>query len=81
MSQYTFSPAPNKNLSPLQWYQSLQNQSGFVYDLMQSKAIERLDQLYYQLLQFKQKRQRFLGKWLNQPPLPRGLYFYGGVGR
>lgn len=74
-------PPPYSNQSPLQWYQSLLTQSGFVYDPTQAKAIARLDQLYRHLIQFKQKRQRFLGKWRKQPDLPCGVYLYGGVGR
>ena len=32
-------------------------------------------------MMFKRKRNRFLGRSLRSPQLPKGLYFYGGVGR
>jgi cell division protein ZapE len=37
--------------------------------------------LWHQLLEFKDKRNRFLGRSLRSPDVPRGLYFWGGVGR
>jgi ATPase, AFG1 family len=32
-------------------------------------------------MMFKRKRNRFLGRSLRSPQVPKGLYFYGGVGR
>lgn len=81
MTQYVFSPGPDTQQSPLAWYNSLQGQPGFIPDPVQERAAQRLDQLYHELITFRQKRQRFLGKWRNQPDLPEGLYLYGGVGR
>ncbi|MDK4591714.1 AFG1/ZapE family ATPase, partial [Kingella kingae] len=34
-----------------------------------------------ELMMFKRKRNRFLGRSLRSPEVPTGLYFYGGVGR
>jgi cell division protein ZapE len=75
--QYAFS-LPNGHQTPLEWYQALQTQVGFVYDPMQALAIARLDQLYHELVKFKQHR--WFGRWFNTST-PQGLYFYGGVGR
>lgn len=67
---------------PRDWYARASAESGFRPDSAQSLAVGRLQTLYEQLLTFKQKRNRFLGKsLLPQPELPRGVYFWGGVGR
>ncbi|MBO7380844.1 MAG: AFG1 family ATPase [Neisseriaceae bacterium] len=67
--------------SPLSWYQQAAQQAGFIQDVAQKQAIEMLDQLWVQLIDFKQKRNRFLGRSLRSPVSPRGLYLWGGVGR
>ena len=81
MSQHVFSPPTDGSMSPKQWYQSLHGQPGFIADTAQANAIEQLDQLWQQLMQFKQQRNRFLGRSLRSPDVPKGLYFWGGVGR
>jgi len=40
-----------------------------------------LDGLWHQLVDFKTKRNYFLGRSLLSPNVPKGLYFWGGVGR
>lgn len=68
--------------APRDWYARACRDPDFRPDTAQAMAVERLQVLYEQLLQFKVKRNRFLGKTLlPQPPLPRGVYFWGGVGR
>ena len=68
--------------SPRIWYQRAQMDPGFKVDSAQALAVERLQQLYDQLIEFKAKRHRLFGKsLLPQPALPRGVYFWGGVGR
>ena len=67
--------------SPLSWYREASTQAGFIKDPAQEKAIHALDQLWHQLIDFKEKRNRFLGRSLRSPVSPRGLYFWGGVGR
>ncbi len=69
------------NHSPLTWYQAASEQPAFIRDGAQAKAIEYLDKLWTELMMFKRKRNRFLGRSLRSPQLPKGLYFYGGVGR
>ena len=76
-----FVPPPYHNHSPLTWYQVASQQAAFIRDAAQARAIEHLDRLWTELMMFKRKRNRFLGRSLRSPQLPKGLYFYGGVGR
>ena len=76
-----FVPPPYHNHSPLTWYQAASLQAAFIRDAAQARAIEHLDRLWTELMMFKRKRNRFLGRSLRSPQLPKGLYFYGGVGR
>ena len=76
-----FVPHPYHNHSPLTWYQAASQQTAFIRDAAQARAIEHLDRLWTELMMFKRKRNRFLGRSLRSPQLPKGLYFYGGVGR
>ena len=76
-----FVSPPYHNHSPLTWYQAASQQSAFIRDAAQARAIEHLDRLWTELMMFKRKRNRFLGRSLRSPQLPKGLYFYGGVGR
>lgn len=67
---------------PRDWYARARAEEGFRVDSAQALAVQRLQTLYEQLLEFKRKRDRFLGRsLLPQPELPRGVYFWGGVGR
>ena len=68
-------------ISPKEWYQGLISQNGFVHDTAQSDAIDEMDILWRQLLEFKSKRNRFLGRSLLSTEVPKGLYLWGGVGR
>lgn len=83
MSQQSprFIPPPFANHSPLTWYQAAAQQPGFISDPAQRTAVEHLDRLWTELMMFKRKRNRFLGRSLRSPQVPTGLYFYGGVGR
>ena len=81
MPEHVIAP-PTAGTSPQDWYSSVQNAPGFVSDAAQAAAISKLDTLYQQLVEFKRKRQRLFGKsLLPQPDIPRGLWFWGGVGR
>jgi cell division protein ZapE len=74
-------PASDGGISPKEWYQGLSAQNGFVHDTAQSDAIDQMDILWRQLLEFKSKRNRFLGRSLLSTEVPKGLYLWGGVGR
>ena len=76
-----FKAPPFENHSPLTWYQVASQSPNFIHDQAQANAIEYLDRLWTELMMFKRKRNRFLGRSLRSPQVPKGLYFYGGVGR
>ena len=54
---------------------------GYQADASQRAAAERLQQLYTELLGFKAARRTQLRKLLSRAQPPRGVYFWGGVGR
>lgn len=81
MPQYTFAPPADGSMSPLAWYQTIRNQPQFIHDTAQEAAIAELDALWHELIDFKTKRNYFLGRSLLSPDVPQGLYFWGGVGR
>lgn len=68
-------------ISPRAWYQAACEKSGFVCDERQLAAVEELEKLWHQLVEFKNKRNQFLGRSLLSPDVPNGLYIWGGVGR
>ena len=80
-SENLFVPPEFDNHSPLTWYQAASQKPSFIRDEAQARAIEHLDRLWTELMMFKRKRNRFLGRSLRSPQVPKGLYFYGGVGR
>src|SRR5919109_1367588 len=54
---------------------------GYRPDAAQQGAIERLQRLYEEWAAFKSQRSSALKKLINRPPIPRGVYLWGGVGR
>ena len=74
-------PVSDKGISPKAWYQAACEKSGFVSDAQQLEAIEELEAFWQQLVEFKNKRDQFLGRSLLSPDVPNGLYIWGGVGR
>lgn len=81
MSQHTFSPPADGSMSPKAWYESISRQPGFVHDAAQAAAIDELDALWHELIAFKSRRNHFLGRSLLSADVPKGIYFWGGVGR
>ena len=69
--------------SPKQRYQNDLQHSGFSYDEAQAHAVEQLDTLYHQLIVWQRAlHQPFWKRWFKSTPKPpKGLYFWGGVGR
>ena len=67
--------------SPKAWYQAASALPDFVHDAAQAAAIAELDVLWHQLVDFKSRRNQFLGRSLLSPEVPKGLYLWGGVGR
>lgn len=54
---------------------------GFSADPAQLRAIQVLETCAREWAKFKEKRSNTLKKLINHPPIPRGIYMYGGVGR
>jgi len=62
-------------------YATLLAARGYVADAAQQAAADALQELYSALLAFKVDRSSKLKRLLAAPKPPRGLYFWGGVGR
>lgn len=56
-------------------------QRGIAPDAAQIAAAQRLQVLFQQLMDFARARRTKLRKLLVHPPIPRGIYLWGGVGR
>ncbi len=54
---------------------------GFVPDPAQWRAVERLQRLFEEWTAYKARRDTALKRMLVKPPLPKGVYLWGGVGR
>ncbi|HEU0200778.1 MAG TPA: cell division protein ZapE [Burkholderiaceae bacterium] len=54
---------------------------GYQADPAQQRAIERLQRLFAEWSEYKARRSNALKKLLVRPPVPRGVYLWGGVGR
>jgi len=83
-------PAPSKSLVPpgpsgtgdvLSLYEQHLNGRGFVSDPAQRRAVERLQRLYEEWTAYKARRSNALKRFLVKPPLPKGVYLWGEVGR
>jgi len=62
-------------------YQRNLAKRGFVSDAAQWRAVERLQRLYDEWTAYKARRNNALKRMLVKPPLPKGVYLWGGVGR
>jgi cell division protein ZapE len=54
---------------------------GFIADPAQERAVERLQRMHDEWRTYKNKRRTALHRLIFRPPLPRGVYLWGGVGR
>ena len=68
-------------LSVLQLYEEALRRRGFARDASQYRAVERLQRLYEEWSEYKYRRRNALLRMIVRPPLPRGVYLWGGVGR
>jgi len=68
-------------LSVVGLYHSALERRGFKSDSSQLRAVERLQQLYEEWTAYKARRSNALWRLVLHPPLPRGVYLWGGVGR
>ena len=62
-------------------YESHLERRGFVADPSQRRAVERLQQLYEEWSAYKARRNSALKRLIVKPPLPKGVYLWGAVGR
>jgi cell division protein ZapE len=65
----------------LEAFNAALNKRGMVADATQLAAAQRLQKFYDELLVLKAARRNRLRKLLVHPELPRGVWFWGGVGR
>lgn len=54
---------------------------GYKSDPAQLRAVAALERCALEWSEYKQKRSNAIKKLLSRPPIPRGVYLYGGVGR
>jgi len=64
-----------------EFYEHTLSERGFTADEAQQRAVDRLQQAYDEWVVFNSKRQNVFMRILRDPPVPRGLYMWGGVGR
>ena len=62
-------------------YEASLERRGFVADPSQRRAVERLQRLYEEWSAYKARRNSTLRRLLVKPPLPKGVYLWGAVGR
>jgi cell division protein ZapE len=70
-----------EKLSVLEIYRRSLERRGFASDPAQRHAVERLQRLYEEWSAYKARRSTALRRLVVRPPLPRGVYLWGGVGR
>jgi len=73
--------ADGEALSVVDLYHRALERRGFTSDSSQLRAVERLQQLFEEWSAYKARRRTALRRLVVRPPLPRGVYLWGGVGR
>jgi cell division protein ZapE len=62
-------------------YQQTLAERGFKADAAQLRAIAALERCENEWIDYKARRSNAIAKLIRRPPIPRGVYMYGGVGR
>jgi cell division protein ZapE len=68
-------------ISVLAAYEAELAARGYKSDPAQLRAVDALERCALEWREYKQKRSNAIKKLLVHPPIPRGVYLYGGVGR
>lgn len=68
-------------MSVLAAYEAELATRGYKSDPAQLRAVAALERCALEWSEYKQKRSNAIKKLLSHPPIPRGVYLYGGVGR
>jgi cell division protein ZapE len=79
-AEYT-EPGKALPVTVLELYQEALRKRGFDADDSQYAAVLRLQNLYEAWTDYKRRRRTALHRLVVRPPLPRGIYLWGGVGR
>jgi cell division protein ZapE len=62
-------------------YEQTLAERGFKADAAQLRAIEALERCENEWIAYKARRSNAITKLIRRPPIPRGVYMFGGVGR
>jgi cell division protein ZapE len=68
-------------VSVRQLYEATLAERGFQSDAAQLRAVEALERCEREWADYKARRSNAVTKLLVRPPIPRGVYMWGGVGR
>ena len=79
-AEYT-EPSRALPVTVLELYQEALKKRGFEADDAQYSAVLRLQRLYEEWIDYKRRRGTALRRLVVHPPLPRGVYLWGAVGR
>ncbi len=64
-----------------EWYQQALLKRDFQADEAQRQAVDRLQLLYAEWVEYRSRRSSTFKRLINRPDVPRGVYMWGGVGR
>ena len=62
-------------------YEKTLAERGYTADAAQLRAVDSLERCENEWADYKARRSNALTKLISRPPIPRGVYMYGGVGR
>lgn len=62
-------------------YEQTLAQRGYIADPAQWRALDALERCENEWADYKARRGNAVTKWILRPPIPRGVYMHGGVGR
>jgi cell division protein ZapE len=79
-AEYT-EPAKRLPLTVLEYYREALEKRGFIADDAQYAAVMRLQRCYEEWMAYKARRSTALRRLIVRPPLPRGVFLWGAVGR